>query len=78
MSAVVLEFPRFSPYGPKRVQERQRLAKLFAGKSKADMRRFWDEVSDHDIFYHGPEGDFDCADIHAYLNMLGDGQYCAV
>lgn len=37
----------------------------------------WDEIGD-DSFYHGPEGNFDCVDIHSYLNMLGDGEYCAV
>lgn len=42
------------------------------------LRRFWDEVSDDDSFYHGPEGEYDCADIHRILNEKGDGYYCAV
>lgn len=79
----VVEFPQFTAYGPNGCHpegkaERLRLAKLFAGKTREDMRRFWDGISDYDSFYHGPEGDFDCADIHGYMNMLGDGSYCAV
>jgi len=46
--------------------------------SIADLRRFWDEVSDETSFYEGPEGLFDCADIHTVLNEKGDGYYCAV
>jgi len=42
------------------------------------LRRFWDEVSDETSFYEGPEGMFDCADIHRVLNEKGDGHYCAV
>jgi hypothetical protein len=42
------------------------------------LRRMWDEVSDDDSFYDGPEGSFDCADIHMVLNLKGDGAYCAV
>lgn len=41
------------------------------------LRRFWDEVGDNS-FYEGPEGEFDCADIHRVLNEKGDGYYCAV
>lgn len=75
----VLEFPFFHPYGPKAREARQRLAKMFAGKSIIDMRHMWDNVSDHDSFYHAPDGSmYDCADIHGYMNMLGDGKYCAV
>lgn len=73
----VIEFPRFTRFGPQIAMERNRLAKMFAGMSISDMRRFWDGCGD-DSFYHGPEGDFDCADIHGYMNMLGDGRYCAV
>ena len=58
--------------------ERKRLHDLFGHFPRVTIRRFWDEVSDADSFYHGPEGDFDCADIHAYLNIIGDGHYCAV
>lgn len=75
--ADVIEFPRFTRFGPQVAKERMRLAKMFAGKTVEDMRRFWDECGD-DSFYHGPEGDFDCTDIHSYMNMLGDGHYCAV
>ena len=74
----VIAFPRFTRFGPKDPRERHRLARLFAGRSVDDMRRFWDNVSDHDSFYHGPEGEFDCSDIHGYMNMIGDGRYCAV
>lgn len=73
----IIEFPKFTRNGPKNPTERKRLAKMFAGKSKDDMRRFWDGCGD-DSFYHGPEGDFDCEDIHGYMNMIGDGVYCAV
>ena len=62
----------------KALQDRQRrLHDLFGHHTRADVRRFWDEVSD-DSFYHGPEGDFDCDDIHGYLNLIGEGLYCAV
>lgn len=54
-----------------------RVKKLFAPYSKADLRRFWDQVGD-DSFYGGPEGSFDCADIHFYMNLTDDGSYCAV
>lgn len=43
----------------------------------ADLRRFWDEIGDNS-FYEGPEGMFDCSDIHRVLNEKGDGYYCAV
>ena len=79
MSATVVQFPQFTRFGPQQHEYRQRLAKLFAGKSIKDMRRMWDNVSDHDSFYHAPNGElYDCADIHSYMNMLGDGRYCAV
>lgn len=70
----VIMITRFGPSNP---QERRRLAKMFGRYGKEDMRRFWDEIGD-DSFYHGPEGSFDCADIHGYMNMTGDGSYCAV
>lgn len=41
------------------------------------LRRFWDGIGDNS-FYEGPEGMFDCADIHRVLNERGDGRYCAV
>lgn len=64
-------------YVPSRRYVETRLKVLFRGMSNEDVRRMWDAVGD-DSFYHGPEGDFDCADIHGYLNMIGDGAYCAV
>lgn len=78
MQSNLLQFPKFTPWGPnphhhEGRMERQRLAKLFAGKSVADMRVLWDTVGD-DSF----SGPYDCADIHSYMNMLGDGGYCAV
>ena len=57
--------------------EEKRVRTLFSGYSGDQVRRFWDEVGD-DSFYHGPEGDFDCADIHFFMNLTGDGAYCAV
>jgi len=75
--AEIYRFPTFTKYGPQAQLERMRLAKMFRGRSVEDMRRFWDCIGD-DSFYHGSEGDFDCADIHGYMNMLGDGAYCAV
>lgn len=77
MTAQIFEFPKFTRYGPRNPDERHRLARMFAGRSKDDMRRMWDAIGD-DSFYHGPDGDFDCADIHSYMNMIGDGGYCAV
>jgi len=55
----------------------QRVKDMFRSFTKDDLRRFWDGVGD-DSFYTGPEGAFDCADIHFYMNMTGDGSYCAV
>lgn len=55
----------------------QRVKDMFRGFSKDEMRSFWDGVAD-DSFYTGPEGEFDCADIHFYMNLTGDGAYCAV
>lgn len=57
--------------------EERRVRNLFARYSRDEVRRFWDEVGD-DSFYHGPEGDFDCADIHFFMNLSGDRDYCAV
>jgi hypothetical protein len=57
--------------------EVQRVKEMFRGFSKDDMRKFWDGVGD-DSFYSGPEGEFDCADIHFFMNLSGDGSYCAV
>lgn len=75
----VVQFPRFTKFGPNAMtawgrQERLRLAKMFAGKSKADMRALWDSFHYDTSFC----GSYDCADVHAYMNMLGDGAYCAV
>lgn len=64
-------------FGPIAFNERKRLVRLFGKFSETDLRRFWDGIGD-DSFYHGPEGSFDCADIHGYMNMTGDGDYCAV
>lgn len=55
----------------------QRVKEMFRGFSREDMRRFWDGIGD-DSFYVGPEGEFDCEDIHFYMNLTGDGSYCAV
>lgn len=57
--------------------EVQRVRQMFQGFSKEDMRKFWDGVGD-DSFYSGPEGEFDCEDIHFFMNLNGDGSYCAV
>jgi ferritin-like protein len=73
MSVTIHAFPQFTRWGPQREADRLRLAKLFAGKSKDDMRKLWDTVGE-DSF----SGPYDCADIHSYMNMLGDGEYCAV
>lgn len=70
----VVQFPRFTPYGPSQDQERRRLAKLFAGKSIEDMRALWDSEQDERGYLQG----YPCEDVHSYLNMLGDGAYCAV
>lgn len=77
--STALQFPKFTKYGPKDPSERNRLARMFAGKSVTDMRAMWDGISDIDSFYHSPDGSmYDCSDIHLYMNMLGDGVYCAV
>ena len=55
------------------MEERERLERLFHGKSREDMRHMWDNMGD-DCFY----GEFDCTDIWLYMNMIGDGDYCAV
>lgn len=73
----ILEFPDFTKYGPARHNERVRLAKMFRGFSADVMRNIWDGIED-DSFYRGSFGVFDCEDIHAYMNMIGDGGYCAV
>ena len=57
--------------------ETQRVCELFQGFSKEHLRKLWDGVGD-DSFYSGPEGEFDCADIHFFMNLTGDGAYCAV
>lgn len=69
----VVAFPNFTRYGPQGQAERRRLANLFAGKSIEDMRALWDSFDDSSFC-----GEYDCADVHAYMNMLGDGAYCAV
>lgn len=69
----IVSWPNFTRYGPAGAAERRRLAKLFAGKTVEDMRKLWDTIGD-DSF----SGPYDCADIHSYMNMLGDGEYCAV
>lgn len=75
----IVNFPTFTEYGPRRTEERRRLAHMFAGKSIEDMRHMWDNISNYESFYHAPDGQaYDCADIHLYMNMLGDGRYCAV
>lgn len=75
----VVQFPKFTEYGPNARtawgrQERTRLAKMFAGKTKENMRALWDSFDDNTSFC----GPYDCADVHSYMNMLGDGAYCAV
>jgi hypothetical protein len=65
--ADVIEFPRLTRYGPLDAGERRRLVRLFAGNSIKDMRKLWD-ASDRRRY----------GDIHSYMNMLGDGLYCAV
>ncbi len=69
--ADIIKFPR-AIISAEHAAYEYRIRNLFAGRSRADVRRFWDQIGD-DSFYHGPEGDFDC-----YLNMIGDGDYCAV
>lgn len=51
----------------------ERLRAMFAGFSKEEMRVMWDHVGDDSFF-----GPYDCADIHGYMNLIGDGDYCAV
>ena len=70
---VVVEFPNFTRYGPQGQEERRRLAKMFAGKSRDEMRALWDSFDDSSFC-----GPYDCADVHGYMNMTGDGAYCAV
>lgn len=74
----ITQFPQITaggpnPYNAEGRAERQRLAKLFAGKSVCDMRHLWDTIGDNSF-----SGPYDCADIHAYMNMLGDWEYCAI
>jgi len=58
----------------RRACEEARIRRLFAGMSRDDVRALWDAVGD-DSFAHGT---YDCADIHYYLNLIGDGGYCAI
>lgn len=50
------------------------LRRKFAHFSKEEMRVMWDNISDDDSHF----GPYDCADIHAWMNLQGDGAYCAV
>lgn len=77
MTASIINFPGRVYRLPTRDSHERYLRDLFMGKTKDEVRTMWDGVGD-DSFYHGPDGMYDCADIHGYLNLIGDGAYCAV
>lgn len=52
----------------RRMCEEERLRRKFAGKTREDMRALWDDEAHID----------DCDDIHSYMNLTGDCDYCAV
>lgn len=53
--------------------EEERLKHLFQHFSRYELRIMWDNMGDDSFF-----GPYDCKDIHAWMNMKGDGAYCAV
>lgn len=55
------------------MRNREEYERLFYGMTIEQVRHLWDTVDD--TSFSGP---YDCADIHAWLNMMGDGAYCAV
>lgn len=57
----------------RRACDDERLRKLFEHFSQEEMRIMWDGIGDDSFF-----GPYDCADIHAWMNLRGDGVYCAV
>lgn len=65
----VIKLPSASLYS----RQLGRLSRLFAGKTIADLRALWDRWDGINTV-DGYAGE----DIHAYLNILGDGEYCAV
>lgn len=64
-----------SPLGTiiRRACEEERLRELFQYFTRDEMRNMWDNLDDDSFF-----GPYDCADIHAWMNLRGDGEYCAV
>lgn len=56
-----------------RVCEEQRLRDLFQDFSRDELRLMWDNLGDDSFF-----GPYDCADIHLWMNLTGDGAYCAI
>lgn len=67
------EWAALAAYGENGEARREELRPF----SVDQLRYFWDNIGDNS-FYEGPEGMFDCADIHAVMNEKGDGYYCAV
>lgn len=51
-----------------------RLRAMFGHMSRDEVRALWANIDDDTSFC----GEYDCADIHGYLNLIGDGRYCAV
>lgn len=67
------DWDALAAYGENGETRREELRPFSVGQ----LRHFWDNIGDNS-FYEGPEGMFDCADIHAVMNEKGDGIYCAV
>lgn len=60
----------------KRRQEEwaERLRDLFGHMTRDEVRALWDSFDEDTSFC----GEYDCEDVHGYLNLIGDGRYCAV
>jgi hypothetical protein len=54
-------------------RQEERLRRLFGGKTITELRSMWDRWDGVE-----PVDGYAGEDIHAYLNILGDGEYCAV
>ena len=71
MDVVTMNFgDLLDPRKRQRIIEEARLRRLFSGRDHArEIWDAWDGISDET-----PNGE----DAHAYLNLIGDGEYCAV
>jgi hypothetical protein len=54
----------------RRACEEERLKRLFQHMSRDELRALWDAFNE--------EGPYDMTDLHTWMNLQGDGEYCAV